>query len=323
MKKSLFIFLLLISLPLLAAEKFDTQEDEWEVQGKANFTRHLKKELRHDAQPESYLELGKAYLVGYGVKQNFSKAKKYLRKASRSSMHEADMWLAAFPYYLPEKKQKSDEQKKAFEQMLALAQEDIPTAQYFTAYYYLEGIGTEKDETASFKWLTRSATATLPDTDAQNRLGIYYSTGYPPYVKQDKEKAFKLFLSAAESENKHACYNVAQMYLSGEGTEKNEKRAFHFMRLSALGRYIPAQMALSEMYRNGMGVKQDNYGAFKWMYEAARQGNVEAQEKTALNYLQGYGIAKSRKEALSWAEKAQKNGGKNAAEIIHQIKEDL
>ena len=323
MRKLFCLFILFLALPLTAKEKFDTHEDWLDARGKKNFTRQLKQEIYDDKQPESYLELGKAYLSGYGVKKNFSKAKKYLKKASRTGLREADVWLASFPYFLPEKKQKPALQKKSFEQMLALAQEDIPTAQYFVAYYYFRGIGTQENDEASFKWLTRAATAPLPETAAQNQLAKFYYEGYPPYIATDKQKAFELFLSAAESENKFACYHVAKLYLNGDGTEKNERRAFHFMRLSALQKYIPAQMALSELYQNGTGVKQDDYGAFKWMYEAAKQGNAEAQEKTALNYLHGNGIPKSHKEALSWAEKAQKNGGQNAEEIIRQIKEDL
>ena len=199
---------------------------------------------------------------------------------------------------------------------------DYPLAQYALARLYADGLGTPANAEKALKWLTRAAQAPVPVPAAQVQLGNYYAEGYPPYIKPDAEKAFELTLAAAEAENRAARYRVALMYLNGQGTEKNEKRAFHFMRLSARDGLIQAQKALSGMYRNGTGVAQEDYGVFSWMLAAAKNGDAEAQEQTALHYLHGTGVAASRKEALFWAVRAQQNGGKNAAEIIRRIKED-
>ena len=275
-------------------------------------------EVKWDKQPESELDLGKAYYYGRGTKKNFKKARKHLQKAADAGEREAQLILALMQV----QGQGIEENPQAgFEAVQKLAP-DYPLAQYALARLYADGLGTPANAEKALKWLTRAAQAPVPVPAAQVKLGNYYAEGYPPYIKPDAEKAFELTLAAAEAENRAARYRVALMYLNGQGTEKNEKRAFHFMRLSARDGLIQAQKALSGMYRNGTGVAQDDYGVFSWMLAAAKNGDAEAQEQTALHYLHGTGVAASRKEALFWAVRAQQNGGKNAAEIIRRIKED-
>ena len=275
-------------------------------------------EVKWDKQPESELDLGKAYYYGQGTKKNFKKARKHLQKAADAGEREAQLILALMQV---QGQGVAENPQAGFEAVQKLAP-DYPLAQYALARLYADGLGTPADAEKALKWLTRAAQAPVPVPAAQVQLGNYYAEGYPPYIKPDAEKAFELTLAAAEAENRTARYRVALMYLNGQGTEKNEKRAFHFMRLSARDGLTQAQKALSDMYRNGTGVAQDDYGVFSWMLAAAQNGDAEAQEQTALHYLHGTGVAASRKEALFWAVRAQQNGGKNAAEIIRQIKED-
>ncbi len=298
-----------------------TNLDTWPLEFSIQTSyKQAKQELRDDGQPETDLELGKIYFSGKGVNKNLSRAKHYFKRAAKEYFSEAKLWLALWPVYVKRSKAK---QPKAFEQVAELAKTDYPFAQYALASLYEKGIGTEKDPQQSIKWLTRAAYAPVPVPLAQTRLARYYQQGYEPYLAPDKQKAFELFLAAAQAEEQEAAYYVAQLYAQGEGTEKNEARAFYFMRQAARQHVVEAQIALSQFYQDGIGVQPDSYGVFKWMYEAARQDNAYAQEQTALNYLHGTGVAKNHQEALNWAEKAQKNGGKNAADILRQIKEDL
>ena len=280
--------------------------------------RQSKGEVKWDKQPESELDLGKAYYYGRGTKKNFKKARKHLQKAADAGEREAQLILALMQV---QGQGVAENPQAGFEAVQKLAP-DYPLAQYALARLYADGLGTPANAEKALKWLTRAAQAPVPVPAAQVQLGNYYAEGYPPYIEPDAEKAFELTLAAAEAENRTARYRVALMYLNGQGTEKNEKRAFHFMRLSARDGLTQAQKALSGMYRNGTGVAQDDYGVFSWMLAAAKNGDAEAQEQTALHYLHGTGVAASRKEALFWAVRAQQNGGKNAAEIIRRIKED-
>lgn len=285
--------------------------------------RQLKGETRWDKQPQSYLELGKLYLYGgHGLKKNLKKARKYLIKARAEGEREAGLLLALWPLLRAQDTRRDtdeNELKKSFNDILSLAHEDYPAAQYAASRFLREGYGTSPDEQESLKWLQRAASAPVPVPRAQLQLSVLYHDGYPPYIQKDLNKAFQLALAAAEAEEPLARYNAALMYINGEGTDKNEKLAFKYMRLAAKDRLPEAQMALSGFYRTGTGVKQNDYGAFTWMLNAARQGNARAQEQTALNYLNGYGVPADRKEARFWAVRSLGNGGKNAEAILKQI----
>ena len=288
--------------------------------GSSSEIKHARAELFWDKQPESYLALGKAYLTGSGVKKNEHKARKNLKKAAKK-LREAKLLLAMS--YTQDPKLSSKKRARYFQQIRQLAQEDYPLAQYALFLSYTTGTGTTADAAQAITWLTRAATAPTPVEQAQTFLGTYYYQGYPPYLTADKEKAFALFTAAAEEEEPYACYNLARMYQLGEGTQKNDLRAFHFMRESARHKLVEAQMALSDFYRQGIGTQPDEYGTFSWMLQAAKQDNAAAQEQTALNYWQGIGTAKNTQEALEWAKKAQKNNGSKATEILHQIQESI
>lgn len=318
MKKSIFLAVFWLTAPLLQAQVLT--EKNWRVEFSAPVSaKRAAGETLWDRQPESYLELGKAYAFGKGVKKNERKAQKYLKKAARKQLPQAQLLLAILQYESDNNTQK----QKAFQEILRLAKDEYPPAQYALSGIYHNCAQDTYNPQEAFKWLIRAATAPTPVPQAQTRLAAYYYDGYPPYVAADKKRAFELFLAAAEAEEEYASYNVAQMYLRGEETEKNEKRAFHFMHQAAQDKLVAAQMALSEFYQKGIGVAPDAYGTFSWMLAAAKQDNAQAQVQTALHYLHGTGVAKSRKEALFWAEKAQQNGAPEAADIIRQIQEDL
>ena len=319
-----YFFLLVLFFPFLAgAQVIDDSHTEPYWIRPFKHVKQLKQEILWDKQPESYLDLGKAYLTGRGVKKNTAKAKKYLKKAAQKGHKEAQLLLALIPVYQEKPKPKPAELDKSFQTVLALAKQDYPLAQYELSVLYKEGKATQADPQQHLHYLQLAATAPLPVPAAQETLASYYQNGYPPYIQKDSTKAFELFLSAAQAADPDAAYQLAQMYLNAEGIEKNEKRAFHFMRQAALQKVIPAQIALSQFYLNGTGVQADEYGAFKWMLEAAKQGNTYAQEQTALYYWQGTGVRKDRQEALFWAARAQQNGSAQAANIIRQIQEEL
>lgn len=315
MAKYLLLFFLLI--PALCGADILQERGFTEALTPSASFRQSEGEVKWDKQPESELDLGKAYYYGRSTRKNVKKARKHLQKAAEGGEREATLILALMQ---AQGQGFKEDPQSGFEAVQKLAP-DYPLAQYALSRLYEDGLGTQADARQALKWLTRAAQASVPVPAAQARLGGYYAQGYPPYIEPDAKKAFELTLAAAESENRTARYNVALMYLDGEGTEKNDKRAFHFMRLAARGGLTQAQKTLSDMYRDGTGVEPDDYGVFSWMRAAAKNGDAQAQEQTALHYLRGTGVTASHKEALFWAVRARQNGGKNAAEIIRQIKE--
>ena len=317
-KKTLWLFLCLFGMACGAhASPLDTAGFRAALTPTPSF-QQAKGEARWDKQPETYLALGKIYYYGRGTRKDVKKARKYWQKAAHTQQREAQLLLALLQL---DTASNETDIARSFQTLPTLAPADYPLAQSARSPLYADGLGTPADLQASLQWLRRAALAPTPIPAAQARLGSYYAQGYPPYLERDMHKAFALTLAAAEAENPQARYHAAQMYANGQGTEKNEKRAFHFMRLAAKDGLLNAQLALSDMYRQGIGVQPDSYGARRWMQAAAVQGHVYAQEQTVLNYLNGFGGPVNRREALFWAVQARAAGSAGAGPLIQKIKE--
>ena len=74
----------------------------------------------------------------------------------------------------------------------------------------------------------------------------YYGQG----VKQDKKKAFELFLTEAQKGDKESMTVVGIMYVKGDGVQKSETKALEWLKKSAEKDYEPAMSALGTLYRN-------------------------------------------------------------------------
>lgn len=84
--------------------------------------------------------------------------------------------------------------------------------------------------------------------------GIMYSFGVS--VEQDFQKAFTLFLLAAEKEYTPALFEIALMYESGRGIDKNDEKAFNYFLTAANKNYRPAQWKVGKSYFNRHGTKK-------------------------------------------------------------------
>lgn len=86
---------------------------------------------------------------------------------------------------LIEKYFETKQYEKCFEGHLELAKEGYPLAECQVGYFYLEGIGVEKDITKALYWTRLSANH--GDRDAQCNLAWFYEEGIG--VEVDIEKA--------------------------------------------------------------------------------------------------------------------------------------
>ena len=188
-------------------------------------------EVKWDKQPESELDLGKAYYYGRGTKKNFKKARKHLQKAADAGEREAQLILALMQV---QGQGIAENPQAGFEAVQKLAP-DYPLAQYALARLYADGLGTPANAEKALKWLTRAAQAPVPVPAAQVKLGNYYAEGYPPYIKPDAEKAFELTLAAAEAA---AMYGLNQQIVLPEDSAQAQRRD---------GSELPSQIALTDV----------------------------------------------------------------------------
>ena len=116
--------------------------------------------------------------------------------------------------------------------------------------------------------------ATAGDAEAQHNLAILYRSGHG--VEKDLGKSRQWFLRAAEQGIAAAQYNLGYMYDLGEGVEQSDRYAFLWYRKAAEQGHPQAQANLGVMYANGSGVAQDLKLAYVWFNLAAAQGYVAA-----------------------------------------------
>jgi TPR repeat protein len=76
-------------------------------------------------------------------------------------------------------------------------------------------------------------------------------------LKPNEEEAARLMFQAASYlRDRIAQYELAMMYLSGQGVERNTKMALMHLRNSVRKRYAPAQAVLGDMLWRGKDVKR-------------------------------------------------------------------
>lgn len=176
----------------------------------------------------------------------------------------------------------------------------------------------------------------------------------------DKERAFKLYLQAAESgderaitqvglmyyngigtavdcdaafrwlnrglgfllRNAPATYTLAEMFFHGRGTEQNYSRALNLYELACNGGHnFNAVFRLGEMYEYGCGVEVDNERAVEYYKTAADFGNDVAMSKLGLIYETGEFVAQDFREAKHWYSMAASHGNKFAAARLAELED--
>lgn len=109
---------------------------------------------------------------------------------------------------------------------------------------------------------------------AQTTIGVMYYNGQG--VPVDYEAALVWLSLAAGKGHDVAQFNLAVMFDSGTGTDQDFNEAANWYRRAAQQGHVRAQYNLAAMYENGDGVKQDAVRALAWFNIAAAQGDDEA-----------------------------------------------
>lgn len=148
--------------------------------------------------------------------------------------------------------------------------------------------------------------------------------GWKAYKKSDYTKAFSLWIGVAEkSKNSDLHKQLGAMYRSGEGVEKDLKKAHYWLKKSAAAHNYLAEYLLGQMYKNGEGVKKNLTTAFKYYIKSARSEKFDwSQYETARAYEEGQGVKKDNKKAFYWHKQAIKNGNTGSELMIAYMYEE-
>lgn len=114
----------------------------------------------------------------------------------------------------------------------------------------------------------------------------------------------------AERDDARAQFRLGEMYLEGNGVERNEQEGVRLVRKAAGLGDSEAQVRMGEMYFRGRGVPQNNFQAYVWYNAAFRSGNNAAagpQERIAA-LLQPVEVEQAAKVAATLVRQNQQKG---------------
>ena len=118
-----------------------------------------------------------------------------------------------------------------------------------------------------------------------NYLPAQVSVGQLEESAQFYLAAVGWYYMAASQGDAAGQYNLARMYLEGNGIDKDQAKALYWFKRSADKKFLPAVKILADGYRQGlMGLSVDKNQAAYWDAKAKRLEEIErkiADEKLA------------------------------------------
>jgi TPR repeat protein len=228
---------------------------------------------------EAQFKLGSLYYSGNEVKQDYTQAALWYRRAAQQGNVDAQYSLGNM-FLMGEGIGQDDSQAAqwyamAAEQGHSSAKHNLENLQ--KTYESIEPeIETESTNSGQLISLdeTPSATVSIEDTTGQSEYerGLAYAFG--DGVPQNDRTAFNLFYESAKKGYALAQYKVGVAFAYGEGVRQDMKKAVEWYRKAAEQGHTIAQRNIATMYLDGNGVEQNKVQALAWYQVVANAGNA-------------------------------------------------
>jgi hypothetical protein len=151
---------------------------------------------------------------------------------------------------------------------------------------HLAGEGTERDVNQAVKWLDRVALER-----GANRLTVRFQHRMPHFAPPAVEARVRL----------------GNLYVKGDGVEKDPAEARYWYKKANENDYIPARYVYARMLETGYGGSADLDKAVKLYKDAAEHGYAPAQYRLAELYAAGEGVERNLALAFQWFQQAAIN----------------
>jgi TPR repeat protein len=217
------------------------------------------------------LRLGRMYESGDKVRQDFSQASEWYRKAVKGGDPEAMVFLAIM--HLQGRGVEKDSVEGIRLCRLA-AEKGSATAMFNLGFFYDNGVGVQKDYAEAVRWYRLAADK--GQTYAMSNLGRMYENGYG--VQRSYEDAAKWYASAAKKGDVFAMDNLGNMAFSGPGSKTDYGTAAQWYHQAAMLGFTKSMRSLARMFHDGKGVQQDYGYAYAWA-ELAMERLQSKEEK--------------------------------------------
>ena len=178
---------------------------------------------------------------------------------------------------------------------------------------YYDGVGTKIDAAKAIELYQKGVESGDPTSCL--RMGCIYSEGTE--VPKDQEKADLMFLLAAKAGIPEAQFLIATGAYEGRIPGGKELAAEWFSRCADV---IPtACFNLATMYINGDGVAKDTPKAFGMFKKLAETGDADAMFQTGKMLLAGEGVKQDPQCGFEYICKAAEAGNADAAMVVESL----
>jgi len=253
------------------------------------------------------------YEKGQGVEKNIDQSAKWLFSACEGGDADALKKIGDVCYRVKDYKQ-------AFKWYLKLANQGNAEAQSLLGQMYSNGLGVVEDRVEAAKWHRKAAEQGI--VLSQVALGASYTTGGGGEVNYPE--AEKWLLKAAIQGgsiqgDSNVRYFLGQLYADPRWKVDYVSAAKWFLAAAEDGHPM-SQALIGQMYLNGQGVEKDISKSIKWYLRAAKQGNDFGQMNLGAAYEQGEGVPQDYVNAYKWMNLASASSNKDLAEFarIHR-----
>ena len=115
-------------------------------------------------------------------------------------------------------------------------------------------------------------------------------------------------------------YDKQYRSMNSRGLSLDSKKFFYANRAAKNGN-AKAQFDLAIMYATGRGVQKNEKIAFNWFHKSARNNNAIAKHYMGLSFLQGRGVRKEIQLARYWFRLAKNQGYTPSAHYLNRLEE--
>ena len=162
------------------------------------------------------VELGKLYLLGNGVNEDYLKGIKYLKKAENENNLEAADWLG-YCYLFGEYGVEQDNRKAVY-YLKKGAEGGYHESKKYLGYCYGTGSGVEKNLSKSLELLNEVCNEDIDDGDVFYIRGLVFQSN-----DIDPRKAYNNYKISADLGDYNGMRELIRCYYNGYGTEKNRQ----------------------------------------------------------------------------------------------------
>ncbi|WP_300383756.1 tetratricopeptide repeat protein [Clostridium sp.] len=235
-------------------------------------------------------KLGIMYYNGEGVEKDEEKALKYMEIAIEGEDPHS-LYVIGVVYLNRDREKGLEYLKKAYKKGSHYA------AEILASEYLLELLNNkEVKEEEILEYINFAVEKDLPDSIYYYGLAHIYGIG----LDINTEKAFELFIKAANKGSEKSMLKLGNCYKHGVYVKENIKLSLFWYEEAAKKESVEAYLNIIEIYEKGIGIEIDEIKALQYAYRLRDINLIEGDTKLIYYNAKGIGVEPSEKMAREY-----------------------